>query len=334
MPLEGKKFAMGRLPNFIIIGAAKSGTTSLHKYLSMHPEVSIGNTKKIFVDDPKEPEFFARDDIYNKGLDWYSKLFSSARKDQICGEASTIYTLYPYFPHVASRISEAIPNVKLIYIMRNPVDLAYSFYVQQIKNYQNTTHKYLVSRTFEECIFPDKYPYRANRDSFFAPFDAHFKDEPGTFLAAGKYHTQIMQYLKHFDRSQMLFLLFDEFIRSPELVLKDVCEFLAIDNSFNFTEKEKVRKNITSEHFKKIKRNLTIESLKNISFIHKVGNYLPEKLKMKLINIFVSNDIMRTNVDWLPKKMLFETRIYLANYYSDEIKQLENLLKLDISHWK
>ena len=326
--------AKGRLPDFIIIGAAKCGTTSLHKYLSIHPEVSVGNTKEVFFVDPKEPEFFAIDSIYEKGLDYYSKLFSSAGKNQICGEASTIYTLYPQFPHVASRISAAIPNVKLIYIMRNPVDRAYSFYVQLIQNYQDATRKYVVSRTFEECIFPDKYPHRVNRDNFFAFFDAHLKDEPGTFLDGGKYHTQITQYLKYFDKSQMLFLLFDDFIDSPDLVLKEVCEFLAIDSSFKFTEKGKVKENITSDYFRKVQRNLTIESLKKLPFIQKVGKHLPEKFSKKIISFFMSIANKKTNVDWLPKKMLSETRTYLINYYSDEIKQLENLLEKDLSHWK
>ncbi|MFC1876751.1 sulfotransferase domain-containing protein [Thermodesulfobacteriota bacterium] len=326
--------ALGRLPDFIIIGAAKCGTTSLHKYLSMHPEVSVGDTEEVYFADPKEPEFFAVDSVYEKGLDYYSKLFSSARKDQICGEASTIYTLYPSFPHVASRISAAIPDVKLIYIMRNPVDRAYSFYVQIIHNFQDATKNYSISRTFEECIFPGKYPNRAKRDTFYAPFDEHLKDEPGTFLDGGKYYTQISEYFKYFDRSQMLFLLFDEFIHYPELVLKNVCEFLAIDSTFNFTEKDKVAMNITNDYFKNIKRILTIKSLKRIPFVHKVGRVIPDKFKMKLINIFMNNDILKSNDIWLPKEMLPETRMYLADFYSVEINKLENLLELDFSHWK
>ncbi|NER32103.1 MAG: sulfotransferase domain-containing protein, partial [Symploca sp. SIO1C4] len=76
-----------RLPDFLIIGAAKSGTTTLYKYLCRHPQICMSN--------PKEPDFFAIDHIYDQGIDWYSSLFSEARLKQVCGEASTTYTRLP-----------------------------------------------------------------------------------------------------------------------------------------------------------------------------------------------------------------------------------------------
>ena len=77
----------GRLPDFIIIGSAKSGTTSLYDYLLEHPLIYMSN--------PKEPCFFDENVAWDKGVAWYSSLFSGAENDQICGEASTNYTRWP-----------------------------------------------------------------------------------------------------------------------------------------------------------------------------------------------------------------------------------------------
>jgi hypothetical protein len=103
----------GCLPEFMIIGAAKAGTTALNEYLSQHPQ--------IFMCPLKEPQFFSTDVIYERGLAWYEGLFADAKSGQICGEASTSYTFFPSTPLTPQRIHQAIPNVKLIYLIREPV---------------------------------------------------------------------------------------------------------------------------------------------------------------------------------------------------------------------
>ena len=88
--------ASRRMPDFIIIGAMKSATSTLHNQL--------GAQSSIFMSSPKEPNFFSDDDIYNQGLSWYSGLFSDANGSDICGESSTHYTKLPDYPigrHVA-----------------------------------------------------------------------------------------------------------------------------------------------------------------------------------------------------------------------------------------
>ena len=113
----------GRLPDFIIIGAMKSATSTLHKQLSAQPG--------IFMSTPKEPNFFSDDQIYRKGLDWYRGLFSDAEDHDICGESSTHYAKLPDYPHTILRLQEAIPTPKLIYVMRHPVDRLISHYMHQ-----------------------------------------------------------------------------------------------------------------------------------------------------------------------------------------------------------
>jgi len=266
---------MHKYPDFIIMGAAKSGTTSLYRYLTMHPQ--------IFMCNPKEPEYFARDDIYEKGTDWYLSLFSEASEHQISGEASTIYSLWPHFPKTARRMSELLPDVKLIYIMRNPVDRAYSYYVQLVKNHQNATRINSISRTFEECIFPQNYSDRADRDDFFAPFDAHLPDNPGLFIDGGNYYEQIQKYRDYFPSNQMLLLLFDDFLLDPASVLKKICEFLEIDDSYNFINGHLVAENVAADHFNGVLRTNVAIRLKSNYLIKSLSSVLPKTTRQQIL---------------------------------------------------
>ena len=112
-----------RLPDFIIIGAMKSATSTLHNQLSAQPG--------IFMSTPKEPNFFSDDEIYSRGLSWYKGLFSDAKPDDICGESSTHYTKLPDYPDTIARLKSAVPQPKLIYVMRHPIDRLVSHYIHQ-----------------------------------------------------------------------------------------------------------------------------------------------------------------------------------------------------------
>lgn len=111
------------LPHFIVIGAMKSGTSSLAEQLSKQTGV--------FMSTPKEPNFFSDDTVYDKGSDWYSGLFAEAQPGDLCGEASTHYTKRPSYPDTAFRMKALLPDVKLIYVIRNPIDRAVSHYIHE-----------------------------------------------------------------------------------------------------------------------------------------------------------------------------------------------------------
>jgi len=209
-----------RLPDFFVIGAAKAGTTSLHAHLAHHPD--------LFMSRPKEPEFFARDDLYAKGIESYAPLFEGAQPGQLCGESSTIYTLSPLFPETAARVRAHVPEAKFVYMMREPVARAYSFYVQLVKNRQNETHDYSVGRSFEEFLYGDRAEI-APASAFFAPFDAHLPDRPELLTAGSLYLAQIESWLAHFPRERFLFLTFEAFIRDQKAVTEQVLRFLGVD---------------------------------------------------------------------------------------------------------
>ncbi len=111
-------------PDFIVIGAMKSATTTLHEQLARQPG--------IFMSRPKEPNFFSDDAIYARGWSWYSALFRPASAADLRGESSTHYTKLPTYPRTVERMVRDLPRLKLIYVMRHPIDRLVSQYVHEV----------------------------------------------------------------------------------------------------------------------------------------------------------------------------------------------------------
>ena len=109
------------MPDFIIIGAMKCATSTLHEQLSRQPG--------IFMTEPKEPCFFSNDEVWAKGLKWYRSLYQNAEEGGLCGESSTHYTKLPTYPHTVARMRAHVPEAKLIYVIRHPIDRLVSHYV-------------------------------------------------------------------------------------------------------------------------------------------------------------------------------------------------------------
>ena len=177
-----------KLPDFIIIGAMKSATSTLHNQLSAQPG--------IFMSTPKEPNFFSDDEIYNQGLDWYTALFSDADTEQVCGESSTHYTKLPDYPETIQRLKAAIPKPKLIYVMRHPIDRLISHYMHQWS-------EGVISCDINQAI--DLYP---------------------ELIDYSCYGMQIKPYLEVFGNEAILPLYFDDLKENKDKVLNRVGEFI------------------------------------------------------------------------------------------------------------
>ena len=177
-----------RLPDFIIIGAMKSATSTLHNQL--------GAQSSIFMSSPKEPNFFSDDDIYNQGLSWYSGLFSDANGSDICGESSTHNTKLPDYPDTIQRLKAAIPRPKLIYVMRHPVDRLISHYMHQWS-------EGVISCDINQAI--DRYPELINYSC---------------------YGMQITPYLEEFGHKAVLPLFFDDLKKNKDRALNRVGTFI------------------------------------------------------------------------------------------------------------
>jgi hypothetical protein len=179
------------LPNFIIAGAARSGTTSLYYYLKRHND--------IFMSPHNEIRFFDRIENYEKGPGWYEKHFEGYTGEKAIGEKSAAYLHYECVP---GKIAELIPDVKLLFILRNPVDRAYSHYWHRI----NLLNEY---RSFEDVVKSDS-----------------------DIVSMGLYHKQIENYLNYFSKEQILFLLYDDLLDNSVSVLKTIYRFLKVDENF------------------------------------------------------------------------------------------------------
>ncbi|NBD15139.1 MAG: sulfotransferase [Cyanobacteria bacterium] len=114
---------MNNCPDFIIIGAMKCGTSTLHEQLALQPS--------IFMSTLKEPNFFSDDQEYYRGIEWYLAHFQQARANELCGESSTHYTKLPTYPHTVERICQHLSGVKFIYIIRHPIDRLVSHYIHE-----------------------------------------------------------------------------------------------------------------------------------------------------------------------------------------------------------
>jgi len=193
------------LPNFLLIGAMKCGTSSLASQLGTHPE--------ILMSEPKELHFFSLDEKRERGLAWYESCFAKARGEAAVGEASTTYTMHPMITGVPARIADTLPDARFLYIVRHPIR-------RIISNY---THDWLLG---------ERNPMQvgdSNRD-----IEEVWESHP-QFLPCSRYYYQIEQYLPHFPRERFLILVFEEFIENPRAIHRQIYEFLGVDPTFQRT---------------------------------------------------------------------------------------------------
>jgi len=293
-----------RLADFIIIGAAKSGTTTLHHYLDRHPQV--------FMSTPKEPTFFARDERYRRGVEWYASLFEPAARDQICGEASTNYSNWPLYARTVERMAELLPDVKLIYIMRHPVDRAYSHYVQVIKGAREEDPNLKVQETFEE----------------------HIERDPSA-IASSDYMMQIERYLPVYPRERFLFLRMDDLVREPAATMAAVCRFLGIDDSLDLTSEGPIVANRTSEHTDWLIRSKVTEPLRAIPGVPQLAALVPQGARDQVYRVLsLLPHRKRLEREYLTQPMLPETRARLLERFREPNRRLAEFLGWDLSAWE
>ena len=204
------------LPHFIIIGAMKSGTTSLFSCLIQHPQIL-----KCF---RKEVHFF--DNYFDKGTKWYRAHFPLARKvstGRITGEASPLYILNPLAPE---RISRLLPNVKLIAILRNPVERAISHYFMEVR----AKREHLpVMEAFQEE--ENRLEEVLHNHDFTNSVYIH-----ASYKRRGIYREQLARYLQFFPRRQLLVLKSEAFFKEPRDVVRQVFKFLEVNENFEVTD--------------------------------------------------------------------------------------------------
>ena len=292
-----------RLADFIVIGAPKAGTTTLYEYLARHPGV--------FMTDPKEPEFFAKPDRLALGMDWYAGLFANARPDQKAGEASTAYANYPKVPGVAPRIAQAMPHVRLIYLLREPVSRTYSFYAQEIKNRQRAGE------------FPDGPPSFEERAA-----------QTRYYVDSSDYQLQIEQYLAHFPREQLLVEVFEEFVADPAAALRRVLEFIGVDPAVDLMAQGEVATNTAAEHVERYTRNVLAQRMRSWPLVGGARRLVPNAVRRATLEALRRTPLgKRAERVVRTPPMKPETRRELTAYFAAKRPALEALLGRSLSIW-
>jgi len=305
------KTSKTRLPDFLVIGAMKSATTSLFEYLSLHPQISVSKIK--------EPNFFNKKEFFEgtweKGIEWYMSLFKNNLK--IKGEASNAYTKYPADPDVAERIYSVLPKAKLIYVIRHPVARAVSHYLHALING-------LERRTLKECLL---------------------KDINSNYINWGKYFLQLQQYLKYFDKKQIHVLTTEKLKTNRMETLKNIFVFLGVDSAF-FTTKFTIEYNVTADKIWVLdctnKMKLSEKPQQDAIAINPLQpDNNTEKRKTYVVgNRYYSqtvaqdvSSILNSKTNNIIAGLSEDEYMQLEHYFIDDIKQLSSFLNYNFLEW-
>lgn len=293
-----------KLPDFLIVGAAKSGTTSLHHYLNEHPEIYLNSKKELRFLSSMSRNFQGPGDenVNNsipKNLEEYKKLFSTMHNGQKAGDISPDY-LY-YYENSISNIKKYLTNPKVIIILRNPIERAYSQYTHFVRDGR------------EEESFANALTLCKERERM----DWEWAWQ---YINVGLYFNQVSAYKKNIKNVKVY--LFEDLKSDPKKLIKDICEFLEVDSNFipgNLKEKFNVSgipKNKLLHNF--LHNKNTLKSI--------VKLFIPLSYRRK-----IRKSLELKNIKKVPMK--FEDRNYLKEFYRDDIRKLEKLIDRDLSHW-
>lgn len=288
-------------PDFYIVGAARSGTTSMWQYLRQHPTIFMPADIAY-----KEPAYFA--DLYGLGdLSQYLALFSDASPDQACGEASTAYLSAPECPR---RIYKKRPDAKIIIMLRNPVERAYSLYCWMVKE------GYEFLSPFEKAL-KEEEKRRRNPDFKFNNPENFYNY---LYFHSGLYSDQILRYLELFTTKQIHVILFDEFINDSLRVTKDVYRFLGVEP--NFIPQLGIYNVSGGVYSIRIQYRIR-------QFIENNINFVPQRIRNHVMSF-----LMGLNMKSLqPPGIIPETRKKLQEMYQNDISQTAEIIGKDLSHW-
>lgn len=286
------------LPDFIIIGAAKSGTTSLCSDIARHPG--------IYMCDPKEPEYFVNDDKYDKGLLWYESLFHHASSEQLIGEASTMYSNCTQYPSCMQRMNDLLPNAKLIYMVRDPVERAYSYWLQLIKNQDNFGGNRDIPRVFDAAIAVHN-----------------------PIVSIGDYKLQIEHILKYYSSTQLHVIVFEEYISCRKIILSKLFNFLEIENA-DIPNSDPVWKNKSVNHFSSRARTNLANKINKYAVLRKSKSFFPIPVRRCVLTL--ASKIIYQN-KYLPEPMSDSSRIELETKFAHVRPWLESYLGRSIDRW-
>lgn len=297
-------------PTFLIIGAAKAGTTSLYNYLRQHPDV--------FMPEVKEPRFFAYVDeppamvgpgdeasneesgaVYSQEA--YERLFPDTLDVTAAGEASVNYL---YSETAPRRIHEYVPDVELVAVLRNPIERAYSHYLHLLRAGREPL------RDFRAALAAEQERREAGWE-----WSWHY-------TRMGFYHKQLTRYLEYFDRDQLHVYLFDDFRDDNLAVTQDVYRAIGVDADVRPSDAITHAKTGVpiSDWFQRFILN------PDHPIRRAARSVLPERVRTRGMKMLQNVNLSKPDMD--PS-----VRAELAALFEDDVRRLEQLLGRDLSHW-
>ena len=294
-------------PNFFIIGAAKSGTTSLYHYLKQHPHV--------FMSKIKEPRFFALEghplnftgpdpERIRTGttteLSDYLELFQEARRAIAIGEASTIYLNHERAP---GAIARSVPDARIVAVLRHPAERAFSAFQFELRDGREPLP------AFEDAL--DAEAQRV-KDGWYMGSE---------YKGNGFYARSLNRYFDRFDPARIRVYLYEDLVEKPLWLLNDLFSFLGVDP--HFTPDVSIRHNVSGRaRSAGLQRWLTGRQ----PFKEALKKAIPEQWGHRIISWGQSRNVVRSRLN--P-----ETRLRLIREYRDDIRSLQTLIGRDLSHW-
>ena len=200
-----------RLPDFVVIGAQKAGTTSLHRMLRQHPQVHMPRTKEL--------HYF--DFHYERGPQWYAEQFSPGWRERRAGEATPNYL---YGPLASQRLIADLPGARIVAILRNPVDRAYSHWWHDRRRRELDRHQRDVGDSFETALVRERPEVFGRLDHG----DPAARARRGNYVRRGEYAELLEPYLAAYPRSRVHLMLLDDLVADREASLRALFGFLGV----------------------------------------------------------------------------------------------------------
>ena len=285
------------LPNLVVIGAQKCGTSALHYYLGLHPDIQMSSPKELrfFCDEavvgPGAPAGWWRGGNWHQGLDWYAAQFSP--RFEVRGESSPQYTSQGY-PYVAERMAATLPDARLIYIVRDPIDRILSDYAMRF------------AEGFE-----------------LQPPERVLAEDPNPYVERSRYHARLAPFLDHFERDQILVLSSEALLDRRRETMREAFRFLDVDPDFWSPRMERMRN--TGSDSGALRRLLT--RLPRGRLGHALTRALPQESKWWLERLFSRSS--RNGAVTISS----ERRQAISDQLRDDVARLRRLTGMGFESW-
>lgn len=294
---------MSKKIDFFIIGAQKSATTSLYEYLNSIDIVSMPLVK--------EMQVFTNDELYKNFPSNLPSFYCQNNAEKLIGMAD-VEILYAY-EKTAKRIYDHNRNAKIIIMLRNPIDRAYSSYWFSRKNQRENIE------TFEKAIaLEDKRKKTLNQNDRLAL----------TYLDVSMYYKQVKKFIDIFGEDHVLVLIMEEFIKDKEGEFAKVLDFLEIEN-------DQFDKSLLNEKFNEggAVKNETLQAMfNNRNIVRNLYSQLvPLKFRMLIRNKYINPLLSKNSKNFKYDKLSTNTRAHLTKYFNDDVENLSKLLRKDLN---